>query len=1446
MKLKKLALLALFSIPSLLMGQTWIDLTEDIIQNPNFDDNNANGWTYTSNASSQNVAHQTMEFWNGTFNIFQKVNVPNGKYRISVQAFYRTGNNNEAYQDFNNGSDNITAYLYANENKTKITSVYSLTSTSNLGGDCWNAGTNRKPIYVPNGMSSGSAFFSRGDYENTIEVEVTDGTLQFGLVNETYVNNNWCMFDNFRIENYGTLVKVTKINLSQTSLELAMGESAKLSATVSPSNATYKTVKWSSSDDNVVTVDKNGNIFGVSKGTATITATSSKDETQYATCKVNVTRSTEGLSKLLINEIQTSNIDMIVDPSFNYGGWFELYNPTDKSISVMGLYVSDDPNNLTKFKLPVEAGAVPANGFKNIWFDHNEVKNSQVNFKLDFDGGVIYLSDFDGNLITSQDYPVAIPRTSYARTEDGGSSWGLTAEPTPECSNATSTFAVGRLEAPVVDKDAQIFESPFTVSVNIPTGTTLRYTTDGSTPTLTNGETSTTGLFNVSATSTYRFRLFKDGTLPSQVVTRSYIFIDRSFELPIISVVTDPVNLYDDSLGIYVRGVNGRPGNGQSSPCNWNMDWDRPVNFEYITLEEGMVLNQEVDMSMCGGWSRAWEPHSFKLKAEKIYEGYNSLDYPFFNDKKYLKHKTLQIRNGGNDTGSRIKDAALQQIVRSSGLDVDGQACQPIVHYINGEYKGLLNMREPNNKHFAYANYGYDGDEIDQFEMSPDSGYCQKAGTKDSFLKWYDLSFNASEPEIYKEICNMVDIDEYVNYMAVEFYLGATDWPQNNVKGFKPHFDGGKYRFVLFDLDGTFGTSDPFNVFANKQNYRFDYNYTINGHITEEIEFVTIFLNMLSNKEFVKKFVDTYCLVAGSVFTPKRCNEIINSMAEVTYNTLRQEGQNPYNTANSLINSLQNRQTTMINALRNYEAFNLWYTEEQKVDLSANISEARISVNDINVPTNKFSGSLFGPIMLKASAPANYKFLGWRDASGHSYEKEIFAKGDIWKYYDQGSLDEINWKTTANVSSWNEGQAPLGYFTSDATNARGYQTFLDYGEDNSNKRPTYYFSKNFTLDTTPIAGDIFTLNYTVDDGMVVYVNGQEAVRYLMNSGEVTYSTFASTYASENPDSGKLTLPTNLFRKGLNTICIEVHNNNAGSSDIYFDAGLSYTTNNKEGVYISQDESFELPISGDFTLIAYYAPLTDEEVKDARLAPIKINEICASNSIYANEYYEKNDWIELYNTTDKIYDIAGMFISDNINKPLKYQIPADGIVNTKIQPYDYTILWADKLTPISQLHTSFKLGAEGGEVLLTSADQTWCDTLVYAAHNGDYSVGLFPDGGTQAYIMNKPTIAATNTINTYTTLWDEPFIPNAIKDIHITRNGSLSLTYSNGIISLHSEKIGNVKVCVYSVTGQIVMKEETSIHDTTTVNLNHLPEGTYVVKATDNNGNVCTIKVIVEL
>ena len=1157
-------------------------------------------------------------------------------------------------------------------------------------------------------------------------------------------------------------------------------------------------------------------------------------------------------SPLIINEIMPANIDVFIDPSWNFGGFIEIYNPSSQSISLAKYYLSDDPDNLKKWRMPATMGSVEGKKFFTIWFDHSDQYcNTQANFKLDVDGGTIYLSDSDGKLVTSQEYPAAIRRCSYARKTDGGDVWGWTGSATPGKSNNNSTFATEQLPLPVVNKEGMVFSGTQQIVVNIPSGAYLKYTTDGTLPTAANGQTSTTGIFSVNATTVYRFRMFKNGYLPSDVKTCSYILNEHDFCAPIISIVTDNKNINGADYGIFVQGNgHGRSGRGQSGKCNWNMDWDRPVSFEYIPDGKEVALAQEVNMSAVGGWSRAWTPHSFKLKANKQY-GINYMPYAFFENKPFNKNKTLQIRNGGNDTSCRIIDPAIQTIVASSGIDVDCQSYKPVFIYINGKFYSTLNMREPNNKHFAYANKGIDDDEMDQFEYSPDSAYVQMEGDRDAFQQWYDLSFYADDEDAYEEIKQLVDIDEFINYFAVEMYIGCSDWinNSNNLKGYRPISDGGKFRFVVFDTD-SYGGTDQFNSVQNTNWQSLDYMYDVGGSLYKEIEITTIWLNMLQNAEFRKQFADAFCLVAGSVFEPTRCKEIVTELADRAYDVMHQfNGNSPWSSANGVISTFSaSRQKNMVNTMKKYSRLQMSNATSITAILSTNTEEGRILVNNQPVPTNKFNGTLLLPITIKAEAPGGYKFVGWKTGTG-TVETPIFDTGSVWSYYDKGSLDGKGWTATSyfETSNWKEGKAPLGYATGSTWTE--YTTKLDYGSDTNNKRPTYYFRKTFPLAAKPDINDKFNLYLTVDDGCIVYVNGQEVGRFNMPSGTVKYNTYASTYGDQFSYPQTISINSTLLKKGNNLIAVEVHNNNATSTDIHWDASL-YTTMNsepEEDSYYSTDE--ELELTGNISVEACFEPLNAEEMIAQGCTPVRINEVSAGNSIYVNDFFKKEDWIELYNTTNEAIDLAGMYLSDNVNKPQKYQF-ASGSISTVIEPFGYRVVWCDKNDGQSQLHASFKLGNENGAyVLLTAKDLTWADTLQYDAHSGDMSYGRYPDGAKAVYAMFNPSLGKSNTITSYDTVhYEVRPVPGPVDGIEslplIARDGGMSIAYSNGYMLVKNEECLPTRLQIFTLSGQIIRDESLNLSSGHAAYQVDLPQGIYVAKIFDTLNNNCATKFVI--
>ncbi|MBR7029761.1 MAG: lamin tail domain-containing protein [Prevotella sp.] len=1127
---------------------------------------------------------------------------------------------------------------------------------------------------------------------------------------------------------------------------------------------------------------------------------------------------------LVINELMASNAGEVMSPAINFDSWIELYNPSDQAVNLGGMYLSDDAQNPMKWQMPDNMGSVPAKGFKVVWLGSNDIKNNQAPFKLDCDGSTIYLSDSKGELITSLTYPEALSRTAWARKTDGGDDWGWTAQPTPEATNATATFPDKRLAAPVVDQGSQLFSGSLRIKVEIPKGATLRYTINGSMPTA-KSSLSTVGQFAISNTTNFVFRLFQDGYLPSPPVTRSYIKTNTKYTIPIVSIVGDETYFSDPKIGIDCDGdgTNGKTGNGQDQKRNYNMDWDRPVNFSYISPTEGMLFNQDVNVSISGGWTRSASPRSMKLKSNKVFDGLNHLDYPFFPQKPYIRNKVLLVRNGGNDAWNyhaRFTDPALTTIIQRSGIDLDVQSTVQVAEFINGKFRGVLNLREPNNDKFAYANWGYDDEELDAFENK-----TFKNGDNEAYRHLCDISKDINRAGVYDEVKTLLDIDEFINYMAVELYLGNDDWPENNAKGYRSRNDG-RFRFVCFDLDYTFHpwnrTISSLNTYAQENN--------------DKVDMVVLFLNLLKHDEFRKQFIDTFCIVAGSVFERERAIAIVNELVDTMGPMSQLDGYTPDRAANNIKNKLQGWLGTKMSQLQQYQPMKLSNAKKQNVKITTDTEGANLYINGRNVPYADFNGQLFAPVTLEAKAPVGYTFAGWK--KGTSASLQLIKDNDTWKYYDQGAAPS-NWTAhDFNDNGWSSGQAPLGY------KMAGVKTTVSYGDDPNRKHPTTYFRKAISLKSTPSRSDVFLLNYQVDDGFVVYVNGKEAGRFNMPSGNINFDSFSSSYADDTPLTGTLELSSSLFKSGSNVIAVEIHNNKYASGDQYWAAELFTSVGTTSEGIISSETVMNLPTDNALSLVACFTPLSDEEKVTQGLTPVRINEVSAANSIFVNDYWKHNDWVELYNTTDSPVNVEGMYLSDNLAKPKKYQISkGETLAETIIPAHGYLVVWCDKLDPVSQLHADFKLDADGGDMILTAADESWCDQITYTQHQGNESVGRYPDGHTDVFAMNIPTIARPNILSSYLTVVEQPQ-GAGIHDIMADATEQISVRYAEGCLTIRSMSADALQVRLTNLAGQSVMSLPVALTGGyAEVPVEQLSTGIFIATVTDHQGHKATCKFI---
>lgn len=186
------------------------DITRKIV-NPSFD-NGKEGWTVKEGNPTFNETYKNCEVYQGTFDIYQDItNIPDGVYELSVLAFQRVAENNVAYKAHDNSTEDITAFIYANDLETPFTSPYTYGMKENSGDD-FKYNLNGEEVYIPNSMKGMAAATTENPdaYTVTVPMLVEGGTLRIGVREKRRPSNvngswgDWAIWDNFRLKYIGS------------------------------------------------------------------------------------------------------------------------------------------------------------------------------------------------------------------------------------------------------------------------------------------------------------------------------------------------------------------------------------------------------------------------------------------------------------------------------------------------------------------------------------------------------------------------------------------------------------------------------------------------------------------------------------------------------------------------------------------------------------------------------------------------------------------------------------------------------------------------------------------------------------------------------------------------------------------------------------------------------------------------------------------------------------------------------------------------------------------------------------------------------------------------------------------------------------------------------------------------------------------------------------------
>ena len=345
----------------------------------------------------------------------------------------------------------------------------------------------------------------------------------------------------------------------------------------------------------------------------------------------------------------------------------------------------------------------------------------------------------------------------------------------------------------------------------------------------------------------------------SQIGT--YWIGSHQHSIPVVSIVTDSLHLFDVDSGIYLPGSHFDASNPDWTGNYFQRGdiWEKPAHLSYFDKHGQKVFDQKVGIRVSGNASRRMPQKSLKLYFRSEY-GESTIENLFFPDRPNADYKRLVLRtpftywywSGGRNT--LFQDELIHRIAFDSHARLDVALSTPTSVYLNNEYWGILNLRETHDRFFLESVYGLDRDEV---SIVRGVDLVAEHGTSES-LQWifdFVANHNMESDMNYQVVLDSVDIRNYIDYFIFETYFGNEDWPVNNVLIWRPDTGNAKWRWFLYDLDGGMNnpSRDPFQFMDNENELQ-----------------PQLFNALIANAEFKQQFFSRYQYFLERAFQPEQ------------------------------------------------------------------------------------------------------------------------------------------------------------------------------------------------------------------------------------------------------------------------------------------------------------------------------------------------------------------------------------------------------------------------------------------------------------------------------------------------------------------------------------------------------------------------------------------------
>ena len=591
-------------------------------------------------------------------------------------------------------------------------------------------------------------------------------------------------------------------------------------------------------------------------------------------------------------------VEYIAINEVNQSGWIELYNLEKKAdIVLTNCYIT--VNGIIKYTLTeedvIKAGEyLCIEGLGRIGTTEHDI---------------IGICDEEKNNLKNLMLPKLEREESYGCIPDGGIQYAyLTAS--KESTNTTSNR---------IKKDQLVFSVPggfytesFPLELSASVSSTIYYTLDGSEPTKESNVYTEPILIENKSGSKIQYAIAEGidyqysyspssisigmvvramtvdkNRICSPIETQSYfVGLEKAGDIkdiPVISIVTAPKNLFDYFIGIYVSGRSREDalakGENGSESANFLNGWEREVHIEYFEPRKDKTYEGQMSTSIIKDNTISTPQKSFLLSAQGgAFPGSSLKDY--YNE---ISNR-LVLQTNRDDNNYKIREYLAVKLL--SGVSVGTPDLRPCNVFINGEYWGCYMLQAQYDERYIKTHFNVDEEDV---VIAQNRIISKKPDYQLELNKLYDFVIykDLSKEENYDWVKARLDIHNYLEYFCANMYLANAEYGMNQLVMWRSAneqgsgYEDGRWRFLMPELDNTMKNGKSGKIASSSINTFLQYG------VTNDV----FFRSLIKNNDFKKRLNTVMTDMADNLFTEEKVNleitVISNQMKKPVENSYR-------------------------------------------------------------------------------------------------------------------------------------------------------------------------------------------------------------------------------------------------------------------------------------------------------------------------------------------------------------------------------------------------------------------------------------------------------------------------------------------------------------------------------------------------------------------------------